>query len=98
MLDVNAIILVLNQSNEFICRVIVYQLMDKFLGLRLRHLPIVESGEFIGLLSPGDIMKAILREKNLEIGRRNSNLGWEYYEQWKPKQKASRMNWMKIHE
>ena len=41
----------------------VYNLMDKFLGLRLRHLPIEKNGRYVGLLSVGDVMKASLREK-----------------------------------
>ena len=34
----------------------VYNLMDKFLGLRLRHSPIEKNGRYVGLLSVGDVM------------------------------------------
>ena len=34
----------------------VYNLKDKFLGLRLRHSPIEKNGRYVGLLSVGDVM------------------------------------------
>lgn len=40
-----------------------YQLYDKFLGRRVRHLLIEENGDYIGLLSVGDVMKANLQQK-----------------------------------
>ena len=58
-------------------------LMDKFLGLRLRHLLIKENGKYIGMLSTGDAIKATLNEKNRELKELNSMLGWEYYENWR---------------
>ena len=60
----------------------VYNLMDKFLGLRLRHLPIEKDGEYIGLLSVGDVMKANLQEKTRELESLNAVVSWEYYEDW----------------
>ena len=60
-----------------------YNLMDKFLGLRLRHLPIEKDGEYIGMVSVGDVMKASLVEKNLELKSLNAAMGWEYYEEWR---------------
>ncbi len=41
----------------------LYQLMDKCLGRRLRHLLIEKDGKYIGLLSAGDITRAHLNEK-----------------------------------
>jgi len=61
----------------------VYKLMDKFLGLRLRHLLIEKGGKYIGLLSSGDVMRAALREKNRELAALNATAGWDYYEEWK---------------
>lgn len=58
----------------------IYHLMEKFLGLKLRHLLIEENGEYIGLLSAGDILKEVLLEKNREIKDLTSLVGWEYYE------------------
>ncbi len=60
----------------------VYNLMDKFLGLRLRHLLIKKDGETIGMLSSGDVMKACIQEKDAELKQLNSMVGWDYYENW----------------
>lgn len=61
----------------------LYNLMDKFLGLRIRHLPVKEEGEFIGLLSSGDVMKAAISAKNAELEKLNAMISWEYYENWR---------------
>ncbi len=60
----------------------VYKLMDMFLGLRLRHLLVKKDGEFIGLISSGDVMKATIREKNMELSQLNASTSWDYYEEW----------------
>lgn len=60
-----------------------YQLYDKFLGRRIRHLLIEEDGEYIGLLSVGDVMKVTLQEKNKEFEELNHMVSLEYYENWK---------------
>ncbi len=65
----------------------VYRLMDKFLGMRLRHLLIEKHGEYIGLLSSGDVIRANLHEKTEELKQLNALLGWEYYEDWQWKRK-----------
>ena len=57
--------------------------MDKFLGLRLRHLPVEKEGEFIGLLSVGDVLKASLHEKTEELEKLNGMVSWDYYEEWR---------------
>jgi signal-transduction protein with cAMP-binding, CBS, and nucleotidyltransferase domain len=60
----------------------VYNLMDKFLGLRVRHLLIEKEGEIIGMVSAGDVMKASIQEKDGELKQLNSMVGWDYYENW----------------
>jgi signal-transduction protein with cAMP-binding, CBS, and nucleotidyltransferase domain len=60
-----------------------YQLYDKFLGRRIRHLLIEEDGEYIGLLSVGDVMKANLQQKTEEFEELNHMVSLEYYENWK---------------
>ncbi len=60
----------------------VYNLMDKFLGLRVRHLLIENDGETIGMVSSGDVMKASIREKDGELKQLNTLVGWDYYENW----------------
>ena len=61
----------------------VYQLMDKFLGLRLRHLLVEKDGAYIGLLSIGDALKAALQEKSAELEVLHSMVSWEYHEEWR---------------
>ena len=60
----------------------IYQLMDHFLGLRFRHMPVKKDGECIGILSIGDVMKTSLTEKNKELKDLNKMASWEYYENW----------------
>ncbi|RPI03425.1 MAG: CBS domain-containing protein [Calditrichaeota bacterium] len=61
----------------------MYRLMDKFLGLRLRHLPVEKEGKIIGLLSSGDVIKTALVEKTREFDELNKMVSWEYYENWR---------------
>ena len=63
----------------------VYSLMDKFLGLRIRHILVKKNDEFIGMLSSGDVMKAAMRAKNHDLAQANAKLSWDYYEEWKYK-------------
>ena len=60
-----------------------YGLMDKFLGLRVRHLLVKKEGKIVGLLSAGDVMKASIRAKDQELAHANATLSWDYYEEWK---------------
>ncbi|MCB0731932.1 MAG: CBS domain-containing protein [Ignavibacteriae bacterium] len=61
----------------------VYQLMDKFLQKRLRHLLIEQEGKYIGILSSGDITRAQLMLKSQELDELNKMADWDYYENWK---------------
>jgi len=61
----------------------VYNLMDKFLGLRVRHLLIEQDGETVGMVSSGDVMKASIQEKDGELKQLNTMVGWDYYENWR---------------
>lgn len=60
-----------------------YQLMDKMLGKRMRHLLIKKGGEFIGILSAGDVARACMHEKDDQLKAMNKMVSWEYYEDWK---------------
>ena len=62
-----------------------YELMDKFLGLRLRHLLIDRDGEFIGLLSIADVIRSALQERTRELEDLQQVVNWEYHEVWKPR-------------
>ncbi|MBD3386223.1 CBS domain-containing protein [candidate division KSB1 bacterium] len=61
----------------------IFSLLDKFLGKRLRHLLIQKEGEYIGVLSTGDVMKASLNLKSSELQELNAIVSWEYYENWR---------------
>lgn len=65
----------------------IYQLQDKHLGRRLRHLLIEDNGRYIGILSAGDVMRAVLQEKIEELENLNGIVRWDYYEEWKWKKK-----------
>ena len=58
------------------------KLQDMFLGLFIRHLLIKKDDDYIGLLSMGDVMRALLLEKDKEIKTLNKMASWEYYENW----------------
>lgn len=67
----------------------VFQLLDMFLGRRLRHVFIEKDGQYIGMLSTGDVVRAALLDKTEEARQLSSMLNWEYYENWSPKRKGS---------
>ena len=60
-----------------------FQLYDKFLGRRIRHLLIEENGDYIGILSVGDVMRANLQQRAEEYRDLNEMVSLEYYENWK---------------
>jgi signal-transduction protein with cAMP-binding, CBS, and nucleotidyltransferase domain len=75
------------------CNDSCYELMDKFLGRRLRHLLIEKEGEYVGMLSSGDVMKETLQEKTREFEALNFEVSWEYYENWRtPVTKGKEVN------
>ena len=69
----------------------VYSLMDKFLGLRVRHLLVQKDGGYIGLLSSGDALKAALQEKSAELEALHSIVSWDYHEEWRWRGDAARV-------
>lgn len=60
----------------------VYQLKDKFLGKKVRHLLITKNDEYIGILSVGDVLISSLLEKDDELTQLNARCNWNYYEDW----------------
>jgi signal-transduction protein with cAMP-binding, CBS, and nucleotidyltransferase domain len=60
----------------------VYKLLDMFLGLRIRHLLVERDGDYIGLVSSGDAIKAELVAKARELEELNAMVSWDYYEDW----------------
>lgn len=65
----------------------IYNMMDIFLGKRIRHLLIEEEGQLIGLLSTGDVVKAALMDKTQELEKLNKIVSFEYYSNWQWKKK-----------
>jgi len=65
----------------------VYNMMDVFLGKRLRHLLVKKADKYIGLLSIGDVVKAKLNEKTKELDQLHAMVSWEYYSNWQWKKK-----------
>ncbi len=69
----------------------IFELMDYCLGVRHRRILVQKDGEFLGLLTAGDVMRACLREKDEEFKEVNALASWQYYEDWgmvtKPKPK-----------
>lgn len=74
------------------CSETCYELMDKFLGMRLRHLLITKNGQYIGMLSAGDVMKSTLQEKNREFEELNFEVSWDYYENWRSPRNQTEIN------
>lgn len=68
----------------------VHELMDRFLKLEVRHLLVSRRGQFVGMLSAGDAMRALLQVRKQELKELNEIASWEYYEDWhwdKPKRR-----------
>ena len=61
----------------------IYTLEEMFLGLLLRHLIIEKEGEYIGMLSIGDVLRAGLLEKDRQFKDISDFVTWDYYENWK---------------
>lgn len=61
----------------------VYQLQDKFLGIRLRHLLIEQKKRCVGIISSGDVMRMILNDTQEQLAEANTLASWEYYENWR---------------
>lgn len=59
------------------------ELLDKFLGLCIRHVFVKKNDTVIGIISSGDVMKAQLNEKTNEVKDLTSYVSLEYYENWK---------------
>lgn len=61
----------------------IHKLEDMFLGLFLRHLLIEKDGEYIGMLSIGDVLRASLIAKHRQFEELHEFVSWDYYENWR---------------
>lgn len=61
----------------------IFQLIDKFLGRKIRHLVIEKEGEYIGVLAGAEVVRAGLTERTTQFKELNEMVSWEYYEDWK---------------
>ncbi len=61
----------------------LFSLIDKILGLRIRHLLVKREGQFIGMLSVGDLLRAALQQRNEELHRLQEIVKLEYYDEWR---------------
>jgi signal-transduction protein with cAMP-binding, CBS, and nucleotidyltransferase domain len=67
---------------------IIYNMIDQFLGRRIRHLLIQRKGQFIGLLSTGDVMRAGLQQRTEELEQMRNIVTLDYYDKWRRKKKG----------
>ncbi len=61
----------------------VHKLEDIVLGRKIRHILVEKEGQYIGLLSVGDILRTNLIEKDKKFRELNTITSWDYYEDWK---------------
>ena len=66
---------------------IIYNMIDKFLGRRIRHLLIQREKQVIGVLSPGDVMRAGLQQRTEELEQMRDIVSLEYYDKWRRQKK-----------
>jgi signal-transduction protein with cAMP-binding, CBS, and nucleotidyltransferase domain len=59
------------------------KIKEMFLGLFIRHIIVEKKGQYIGLLSIGDVLRASLIAQDHQIKELNAIAGWEYYENWR---------------
>lgn len=61
----------------------VFLLMDLCMRMKLRHLPVMKSRKYIGMLSMRDIIQAMLKVQNKRLKEMNSMVGWGgYHDVW----------------
>jgi CBS domain-containing protein len=61
----------------------LHKLEDMILGLFVRHFLVEKEGQYIGIISIGDVLRANLLEKDQRFKELHSFVSWEYYEDWK---------------
>lgn len=65
----------------------IFQLIDKLLGYRTRHLLIEKEGKYIGLLYARDVIRVGFTERTRQLRELDEMISLEFYENWKWKKK-----------
>lgn len=61
----------------------IYQLMDRLLGLKIRHILIKKDDKYLGFLTAEDLIRESLREKDKELTDLKNMISWSYHENWR---------------
>jgi signal-transduction protein with cAMP-binding, CBS, and nucleotidyltransferase domain len=65
----------------------IFQLIDKLLGFKTRHLLIAKEGKYIGLLYARDVIRVGFTERTKQLRELDEMVSLEFYENWKWKKK-----------
>ncbi len=72
-IDISAAVPVSSVMTKSVTYVKMHQSLDECLHLmttgRFRHLPVVEEGKLVGVISIGDVVKAVLADREFQIGQ-----------------------------
>ena len=65
----------------------LFKIADVFLGKRVRRLLVIRDGQYIGLLTAGDAIRAALVAREEELRKVEAFAQLEYYDEWRWKRK-----------
>ena len=65
----------------------IFRIADLFLGKRVRRMLVEREGQYIGLLTVGDVMRAALVAREDELRKLEAFAHLEYYDDWRWKRK-----------
>ena len=72
-IDISTAVTVSSVMTKSVTYVKMHQNLDECLHLmttgRFRHLPVVEEGKLVGVISIGDVVKAVLADREFQIGQ-----------------------------
>ena len=72
-IDISTAVTVSTVMTKSVTYVKMHQNLDECLHLmttgRFRHLPVVEEGKLVGVISIGDVVKAVLADREFQIGQ-----------------------------
>ncbi len=65
----------------------IFKIADLFLGKRVRRMLVERDGQYIGLLTAGDVIRAALVAREDELRKLEAFVHLEYYDNWRWKRK-----------